>query len=161
MPAKSAGSSKEPPFGVKGELVLTRSFDRPRRLVFEAWTNPKHLAQWWGPRGFTTTIREMDVRPGGTWSYVMRAPDGNDYAFDGAYVEVVEPERLVFDGSIHGSPEQRVWTEVTFTEGEGKTAIRVRQLYSFESEATRGAAIGWSQQLDRFGEFLAVMAPAG
>lgn len=97
----------------------------------------------------------MDVRPGGVWRYSMRGPDGRDYPFDGAYVEVVEPERLVFDGCIHESPEQRVWTEVTFAERRGKTEVTVRQLFSFESEATGGASIGWNQQLDRLQEFLA------
>jgi uncharacterized protein YndB with AHSA1/START domain len=163
MPASNAreasplrgGIVSEAPFIPKGQLVLTRIFNAPRQLVFQVWTDPKHLAQWWGPRGFTTEIREMDVKPGGVWSYVMRAQDGNEYPFDGVYVEVVEPERLVFDGSIHGAPEQRVWTEVTFAERGGKTEVTVRQLYTFESDATRGAPIGWNQQLDRLEEFLA------
>jgi uncharacterized protein YndB with AHSA1/START domain len=145
-----------PAFAPKAELVLTRTFNAPRSLVYKVWTDPKHVAQWWGPHGFTTKIREMDVRPGGAWRYAMRGPDGNDYPFDGVYVEVVEPERLVFDGTIQGSPEHRVWTEVTFAEREGKTEITVRQVYSFESEITRtGAPIGWNQQLDRLAEFLA------
>jgi uncharacterized protein YndB with AHSA1/START domain len=143
------------PFATKSELVLTRTFDAPRELVFSAWSDPKHLAQWWGPRGFTTEIGEMEVRPGGAWRYVMRSPDGHEYPFDGVFLEVVEPERLVFDGSIHGSPEQRVWTEVMFAEREGKTEITVRQLYSFESDATRGASIGWNQQFDRLQGYLA------
>ena len=142
------------PFATKAELVLTRTFDAPRKLVFKAWTDPKHLPQWWGPRGFTTSIREMDVRPGGVWRYAMRGPDGNEYPFDGVYIEVVEPERLVFDGSIHASPEQRVWTEVAFADCDGKTEVTVRQVYSFESDATRGASMGWNQQFDRLGEFL-------
>ena len=143
------------PFSPKAELVLTRTFHAARTLVFQVWTDPRHLAQWWGPRGFTTVIREMDVKPGGAWHYVMRGPDGNEYPFDGTYVEVVEPERLVFDGSIHGEPEQRVWTEVTFADLGGKTEVHVRQLYTFESDATRGASIGWNQQFDRLEEFLA------
>jgi uncharacterized protein YndB with AHSA1/START domain len=145
----------ETPFTPKAELVLTRTFDAPRKLVFQVWTDPKHLARWWGPRGFTTAIREMDVRAGGRWHYVMLGPDGNEYPFDGVYVEVVEPERLVFDGFIHGAPEQRVWTEVTFVDRAGKTEVNVRQFYSFESDATRGASIGWNQQFDRLEEFLA------
>jgi uncharacterized protein YndB with AHSA1/START domain len=156
MAASDARANKESkPAG--HELVITRVFDAPRKLVFQAWTDPKRLAQWWGPRGFTTSIREMDVRPGGAWRYAMRGPDGHDYPFDGVYLEVIEPERLVFDGTIHGSPEQRVWTEVAFVEREGKTEVRVRQLYSFESDATRGAPIGWNQQLDRLVEFLATL----
>lgn len=143
------------PFQAKADLVLTRTFDAPRKLVFKAWTDPKHVAQWWGPHGFTTTIHEMEVRPGGAWRYAMRGPDGREYPFDGVYVEVSQPERLVFDGTIHGSPDQRVWTEVTFTEKEDKTEVTVRQVFSFVSDATRGAAIGWNQQLDRLVEFLA------
>lgn len=144
----------ELPFLSKAQLLIKRSFDAPRQLVFKVWTDPKHLAQWWGPRGFTTEIHEMDVRPGGVWRYSMRGPDGRDYPFDGVYVEVVEPERLVFDGSIHESLDQRVWTEVTFADQRGKTEVTVRQFFSFESDATRGASIGWNQQLDRLQEFL-------
>ena len=91
----------------------------------------------------------------------MRSPDGREYPFDGVFLEVVEPERLVFDGSIHGAPEQRVWTEVIFAEREGKTEITVRQLYSFESDATRGASIGWNQQFDRLQEYLAKLRSPG
>ena len=149
------------PFATTAELVLTRTFNAPRTLVFQAWTDPKHLAQWWGPRGFTTEIREMDVKPGGAWRYIMHGPDGNKYPFDGVFVEIVEPERLVFDGSIHASPEQRVWTEVTFADRKGTTEITVRQLYSFESDATRGASIGWNQQFDRLQEYLAKLRSPG
>lgn len=145
-----------PAFSPKGELVLTRTFDAPRKLVFKVWTDPKHLAQWWGPRGFMTTVREMTVKPGGRWRYAMRGPDGKDYPFDGKYLDVIEPEKLVFEGTIHDMPEQRVWTEVTFTEDGNKTKVTVRQVYAFESDATRGAPIGWSQTLDRLGEHLAM-----
>jgi uncharacterized protein YndB with AHSA1/START domain len=136
------------------DLVLARVFDAPREVVFKVWTDPKHVAQWWGPRGFQTTVHEMDVRPGGRWRYAMRGPDGNDYPFDGMFVEVVEPERIVFDGVIHNDPSQSVWTEVTFAEDEDKTKVTVRQVYSFTSDATRGAPIGWNQQFDRLVEYL-------
>jgi len=142
------------PFASRAELLIKRTFDAPRKLVFKVWTDPKHLAQWWGPRGFTTEVHEMDVRPGGVWRYSMHGPDSSDYPFDGVYVEVVEPERLVFDGSIHESPKQRVWTEVTFADQGAKTEVTVRLFFSFESDATRGASIGWNQQLDRLQEFL-------
>ena len=138
-----------------GELVLTRVFDAPRALLFKVWTDPEHVAQWWGPYGFKTTIEEMDIRPGGRWRYSMRGPDGNDYPFDGAYLEIVEPERLIFDGVIQKDPAQGVWTEVTFVDEGGKTKVTVRQLYSFQSDATRGAPIGWNQQLDRLVSYLA------
>ena len=77
-------------------IVTTRVFDAPRELAFEAWTNPKHLVQWWGPNGFTTTIRAIDVRPGGIWRFVMHGPDGVDYENRIVYNEIVKPERLVY-----------------------------------------------------------------
>jgi uncharacterized protein YndB with AHSA1/START domain len=61
------------------EILITRTFDAPRELVWEAWTNPKHVTHWWGPNGFTTTIEKMDVRVGGVWKHVMHGPDGTDY----------------------------------------------------------------------------------
>jgi uncharacterized protein YndB with AHSA1/START domain len=142
------------PFQPKGELVLTRTFDAPRDLVFKVWTDPKHVALWWGPHGFTTIVHEMDVRPGGAWRYSMRAPDGHSYPFNGEYVEVVAPERLVFVGTIHEGHEHKIWTEILFAAENGKTKITVHQVYSFESDATRGAPIGWSQQLDRLEKYL-------
>ena len=70
------------------EIVLTREFNAPRAVVFEAWTNPKQLPHWWGPKGFTTTVHEMDVRPGGVWRLTMRGPDGRDYHNRIVFVEV-------------------------------------------------------------------------
>src|SRR5260370_95379 len=78
------------------ELVLTREFDAPRELVLKVWTDPKHVAQWWGPRGFTNPVCELDAKPGGAIRIHMRGPNGIVYPMTGAYQEVVEPERLVF-----------------------------------------------------------------
>jgi uncharacterized protein YndB with AHSA1/START domain len=61
---------------VDREIITSRVYDAPRELVFKAWTDPKHIARWWGPNGFTTTIHEMDVRPGGAWRFIMHGPDG-------------------------------------------------------------------------------------
>jgi uncharacterized protein YndB with AHSA1/START domain len=153
MPASDARATEGPGQPVH-ELVLTRIFNAPRELVFKVWTDPEHVAQWWGPSGFKTTIHEMDVRPGGLCRYSMRSPDGHDYPFDGHYLEVVRPERLVSEGTIHGVPSQGVWTEVTFAEQGGNTKVTVHQVYAFESAATRGAPIGWNQQLDRLTAYL-------
>ncbi len=150
----TASNVRGPAFAPKGELVLTRSFDAPRDLVFKLWTDPQHVAKWWGPHGFTTTIERMDVRPGGAWRYSMRGPDGRDYPFAGEYVEIVPPERIVFLGTIHSKTGHDVWTEVRFVERDGKTQIRIHQVYGFEGDATRGAPIGWSQQLDRLEKYL-------
>ena len=76
--------------------MITRVFNAPRKMVFDAWTDPRQVAQWWGPRGFTTTISEMDVRPGGVWRLVMHGPDGTDYKNKVVYLEVAKPERLVY-----------------------------------------------------------------
>jgi hypothetical protein len=79
---------------VDREIVFTRVFDAPRRMVWEAWTDPKQLVLWWGPRGFTTTIDEMDLRAGGVWKLVMHGPDGTDYPNKNIFTEVVPYERL-------------------------------------------------------------------
>src|SRR5207245_8235218 len=80
----------------EAELYITRIFNAPRSLVFRAWIEPAHLAHWWGPKGFTTLSCDMDVRPGGTWFRLMRAPDGSEHRKRGVYREIVEPDRLVF-----------------------------------------------------------------
>ncbi len=79
------------------EIVATRLLDAPRELVWEVWTDPKHLAQWWGSNGFANTIHEIEVKPGGVWRFIMHGPDGTDYKNEIVYVEVVKPERLVYD----------------------------------------------------------------
>jgi len=88
----------------KPTIVITRIFDAPRRLVFEAWTRPEHLARWCGPRYLTLSVCEIDFRPGGAWRFVLRAPDGNDYGFGGEYREILPPERLVYTFRFDGAP---------------------------------------------------------
>ena len=77
-------------------LRITRILNAPRELVWEVWTNPEHIAKWWGPNGFTNTIDKMEVKPGGEWTFVMRGPDGVDYRNESVFTEVVEPERIGF-----------------------------------------------------------------
>src|SRR2546426_6169783 len=79
------------------EIITTRVLDAPRELVWKAWTDPKHVAEWWGPNGFTNTIQEMDVRPDGVWRFIMHGPDGVDHKNEIIFIEVVELERLVYD----------------------------------------------------------------
>lgn len=74
------------------EIVISRLIHAPRELVFKVWTDPKHVAHWWGPNGFTNTIHEMDVRPGGVWRFIMHGPDGVDYPNKIVYKEVVKPQ---------------------------------------------------------------------
>src|SRR5258708_29275739 len=92
MAAKSSAAAEL----AERELVITRIFDAPRELVFKVWTDPKHLAQWWGPQGFTNPVCEIDLRPGGALRIVMRAPDGAEHPMTGIYREIVAPERLGF-----------------------------------------------------------------
>ncbi len=151
MAAKSSSATQP----AERELVITRMFDAPRNLVFEAWTKPEHLVHWWGPRGFTLPTCEMDFRAGGAFRLGMRSPEGHDYWFQGVYREIVEPERIVFTGMIDEDPSHEVLTTVMFAEQAGKTRLTVRQTYTFESEATRGAQEGWTQSLDRLTAYLA------
>lgn len=146
------------------ELVFTRVFDAPRALVFEAWTDPAHVAQWWGPQGFTTTIQQMDVRPGGVWRLVMRGPDGRDYRNRIVFLEVVKPERLVYQHDPEpGSEPVTFQVTVTFADEGGKTRLTMRMLFP-SAEArdhvvkTYGAVEGANQTLHRLGGKLAEMA---
>jgi uncharacterized protein YndB with AHSA1/START domain len=144
---------------VKGrapDLRLSRVFDAPRQLVFDAWTQARHLEHWWGPNGFTLSTCQVDLRPGGTFLLGMRGPDGTDYPFPGVYEEIVAPERIVTVGTIHAQSGKKVRTTVTFGEQGGKTIVDVEQVYLFEADdSTRGAKIGWTQSLDRLVAHLA------
>ncbi len=138
------------------ELVLTRVLDAPRELVFRMWTDPRHVAKWWGPMGFTNPVCEMDVRPGGELRIVMRAPDGTDYPMIGTYREIVAPERLVFTNSAidaQGNPLLDGVTVVTFTERGGKTELTVQThaiaLVPLAVRMLEGMDAGWRQTLDR------------
>jgi len=139
----------------KPELVMTRVFDAPRALVWEVWTKPEHMKQWFGPNGFTVPFCEIDFRPGGAFRFVFRGPDGMDFPSDGEYVDIEPPARLVWKGIIHGGLE--VWTEVKFEEQGGKTKLTVHQKFSFESPATRGAPMGWAQTLEHLAAYLGTL----
>ena len=105
------------------EITMTRVFDAPRELVYQAHTDAKHIAQWWGPRRLTTTIDALDVSPGGAWRFVQHDPEGNEYAFRGEFREVVPPERLVFTFEFEGMPGHILQQTITFEEHDGKTTV--------------------------------------
>jgi len=143
------------------ELVLTRVFDAPRRLVFKAWTDAKHVAQWWGPHGFTNPVCEVDVRLGGAIRIDMRGPDGTVYPMTGFYQEIVEPELLVFTASAldaEGHPLFEVLTTVTFAEQGAKTTLTMHaRVVTATPEAAphiAGMQEGWTQSLERLGKYL-------
>jgi uncharacterized protein YndB with AHSA1/START domain len=141
------------------EIVTTRLFDAPRELVFRAWTDAEHIGEWWGPKGFTTTTHEIDVRPGGAWRFVMHGPDGVDYDNKIVYLEIVEPERMVYVHGDEGDPDQ-FQTTVTFEEQGAKTKLTLRALFRSAAERDHvvkefGAIEGAKQTLDRLGAYLA------
>jgi len=146
------------------EIFSTRVFDAPRELVFRAWSDPEHLAHWWGPRGFTTTTHEMDFRAQGLWRFVMHGPDGTDYPNRITFVEIVEPRRIVYK---HGGAKdvEPVDFQVTVEfepEGADRTRLNVRM--TFPSSAAKsftvekyGAIEGQRQTLDRLAHYVARM----
>jgi uncharacterized protein YndB with AHSA1/START domain len=139
------------------EVTLTRVIAAPRERVFRAWTDPKHMAQWWGPKGFTNPVCEVDARPGGMIRIDMRAPDGVDYPMDGVFHEVIEPERLVFTSRAFAPDTNktliRALNTVTFADEGGKTRLtvvaRVMEVAPEFAAAAAGMEEGWSQSLER------------
>ena len=147
------------------ELVFTRVFDAPRELVWKAWTEPEHVSQWWGPRGFSTTIHDMDLRPGGIWRQTMHGPDGTNYPSKHVFIEVVKHERISYTltGGKEGDPVHQLEQTWTFEAQGNKTKLTLRMLFP-SAEAmeqivkTYGAVEGAKQTLDRLGEHLPTMS---
>ena len=135
------------------EVVITRIFDAPRDLVFQAWTEEKHMRNWYGPKHFTNPVCEMDVRVGGKWRIVMRGPDGDLHPAKGVYREIVEPERLVMTidhselpyewhdmvnpgrNKEAGKPALQALVTVFFEDQGGKTKLTIQ--IRFDSAAVR------------------------
>ncbi len=160
--AQSMASSKTAANGLGAEVAFTRVFAAPRRLVFQVWTDPKHVAQWWGPHGFTNPRCELDARPGGAIHIDMRGPDGRIYPMTGTFDEVVEPERLVFTSSAldeKGNAMFDVVTTVNFTERGGKTTLtmqaRVVKSTANAMQYIQGMEAGWTQSFERLEAYVA------
>jgi uncharacterized protein YndB with AHSA1/START domain len=140
------------------EIVTSRLLDAPRELVFEAWTDPKQVVQWWGPHGFTTTTDEMSVTPGGVWRFVMHGPDGRDYKNKIIYTEVVRPERLVYRHAGEDEHEDvRFHVTVTFEAQGRKTLLTMRSVFATAQERDDvvekyGALEGARQTLERLAQ---------
>ena len=144
------------------EVVMTRVFDAPRRLVWDAWTNPEHLPHWMlGPDGWTMPVCEIDLRPGGSWHFLWRRADGTEMGMRGLYKEVVPPERLVSTESWGGDWPETINT-LTLTEEGGKTTVTQRVLYP--SKEARDAALktgmkdGVATSFDRLAAYLRTRA---
>ena len=139
------------------EIVNTRIFDAPRELVFKAFSDGDHLAQWWGPRGFTNTFHRFEFRPGGLWRFVMHSPKGVDYPNESVFVEIVGPGRIVFR---HLTPIHEFQMTVTFEEQDGKTRLTWRMLFNSAAECDEvrsSAAAANEQNFDRLQAHLATM----
>lgn len=148
-------------------IVITRTFNAPRDLVWRVWTEPAHIAQWWGPKGFTTRVEEMDLRPGGKSRYVMIGPDGAEYPGEGVFQEVVPQERIVTTDKF--GEDYQPTTDVDLPQGMVLTAIfedlghqtrLTLQIVHPTVEEKRkheemGVVAGWNSSFDCMDEYLA------
>ncbi|HEY5920170.1 MAG TPA: SRPBCC domain-containing protein [Kofleriaceae bacterium] len=141
------------------QVTLTREFAAPRKLVWAAWTEPSQFAKWFGPRGFSIPRIELDVRAGGALRYDMRAPNGMTMTNLGAFIEVIEPERLVYTerSEQNGEVAFEILNTVTFAEQSGKTLVtlELRVVRANKFAPITYAGEGWTQALDKLGELLA------
>jgi uncharacterized protein YndB with AHSA1/START domain len=145
-------------------IIAVREFDAPRDLVFAAWTDPEHLAQWWGPDGFSTTTKAFEMRAGGVWRFVMHGPNGRDYENRITYDEIVKPERVVYH---HGGGDDvepvQFRTTVTFDYlGKNRTRLTLHATFPSAAERDRvikdyGADTGAAQTLARLADYVATM----
>jgi uncharacterized protein YndB with AHSA1/START domain len=147
------------------EFVMERLFNAPRELVWQAWTTPEHLAQWWGPKGWTLPVCQIDFRPGGVWHYCMRGPDGMESWGKATYQEIVEPERIVYldaftdeaGNPVEGMPE--ILVTVMFEEYNGQTKLTSRAQFAsaadLEAVLGMGMAEGITETWDRLEAYLA------
>jgi uncharacterized protein YndB with AHSA1/START domain len=139
-------------------LTIARVFDAPRDLVWRAWTDPKHLMSWWGPRAHPAENVEADVRVGGRWRHCLRAVgDGSELRHGGVFREVVPPERLVFTFAWEEEGERGIENvvTVTFAEQGAKTLMTMQQTPFQSFEERDGHQGGWGSAFDRLDEFLA------
>jgi uncharacterized protein YndB with AHSA1/START domain len=130
-------------------IVSTRTVRATRDDVWNAWTNPILLAQWWGPKGFRNTFYEFDLRPGGAWRFIMHAPNGTNFPNESVFVEIAQPERIVFR---HLAPVHAFLATAEFAEHVNGTAIRFTMLFPTPAECARSkryAVQGNEENFDR------------
>lgn len=142
-------------------IHITREFDAPIALVFEAFSQPEHIGKWWGPNGFSTTTKSMKFEIGGEWIFTMHGPDGTDYPNRVVYTEIKKPELLKYDhfaGYVDDGKEPHFKQTITFKEADGKTIVEMNLLFPTadlrEEAAKFGAVEGGHQTLARLAEFL-------
>lgn len=140
------------------EIVIERLLNAPRELVFTVWTNPEHNTHWYGPRGYKTVTHSMDLRTGGSWTFVMHGPEGVDYENWIGYSEVTPPERLVFKhGSIVDDPDAFNVT-ITFGDRGDMTQLRMHMVFNTVEQCDMVKSFGavelGNQTVDKLEEYL-------
>lgn len=165
---RSEATMHAAPSATEREVLITRVFDAPRELVFQAWTDPEHLRRWFAPRGCTVEFPFIDLRQGGEFRSCVRTPDGQDCWCKGTYLEIVAPERIVYSIGMadeHGNPVDSAagkdpeWPRetvvtVTFAEHGNQTKLTLHQNVSEEVAKRTGAYPSWLQMLDLLAESL-------
>ncbi|MGD0860885.1 MAG: SRPBCC domain-containing protein [Terracidiphilus sp.] len=157
-------------------LVVTRVFDAPRELVWKAWTDPKYVAQWWGPKGFTAPVCKMNFRVGGRFLFCMRAPDGQELWTGGKYFEIVVHEKIVYsmyfadaEGNKVEAAQYGIEHEamddahdvILFEDfGDGQTKLTLIGNETMESAKDSGQLEGWNQILDKIAAVVAGLVQA-
>lgn len=150
------------------EIVITRQFDAPRDKVWQAWTEPEKIEKWWGPRGFTTKVAEMNLSPGGKWTYIMQDKDGNEYPAEGVFREINAPEQIVTSDEFGDSDENEkaapeglptgMINTTTFEDVAGKTRVTIAIMHQSvedrEKHEEMGVVAGFNEQLDKLVEYL-------
>lgn len=144
------------------EVVITRLFDAPARLLFEAYSKPEHIMRWFGPKGWPVTLCEMDFRAGGRYRFAMTSPDGTQgMPFGGEYLEIVPDRKIVYDDSFESAGAERMVVTVTFEEDAGKTTLTIHTLFASVAMKEAHMGAGYSQgvgsSLDQLGELVAGM----
>jgi uncharacterized protein YndB with AHSA1/START domain len=141
------------------ELGISRLIHAPRELVWEAWTNPGHTSQWWGPSGFKNTISKMEVRPGGEWEFIMHGPDGTDYKNKHIYREVVKPGKLVLE---HVTGPKFLMTVIFEAKGD-KTLVTIHSVFESAEQLAEVIRVfkadeGMKQNIDRMETYVTALA---
>jgi len=143
------------------EIVMTREFDAPRELVFEAHSSCEHMSRWWGPRKYEFASCEIDFRPGGKWRVVHRGPDGEEYAFYGEYREILRPERIVWTFEFEGFPGSVSVETMTLEEHDGKTTFTATSVYDTVEQRDQmlqsGMEEGATESMERLDEYLEIL----
>jgi len=143
------------------KIIIERILNAPRELVFKAYTEAEHIKNWWGPRELKTTIDKMEVRPGGVWRFIQHDAEGNEFAFNGVYKEIIVPEKIVLTFEFEGMPGHVLIQTVSLEDVNGKTKLTTTSLYEslkdLEGMLGSGMEKGSTESMERLSELLVSM----